>query len=88
MRVLILLAALLIGLGASARAANDVAAAQSVLRSQEQAFSRGDSAAAYSHAAPAIQRIFPDAETFTAIVRNSYAPVYRYNWHAGPLTGP
>jgi Domain of unknown function (DUF4864) len=68
MRVLILLAALLIGLGAPARAADDVAAA-------------------YSHAAPAIQGIFPDAETFMAIVRNSYAPVYRYNWHAGPLTG-
>jgi hypothetical protein len=78
MRVLILLAALLIGFGAPARAADDVAAAQSVIRSQEQAFSRDDSAAAYSHAAPAIQGIFPDAETFMAMVRNSYAPVYRH----------
>jgi hypothetical protein len=78
MRVLILLAALLIGLGTPARAADDVAAAQSVIRSQEQAFSRDDPAAAYSHAAPAIQSIFPDAETFMAMVRNSYAPVYRH----------
>jgi hypothetical protein len=78
MRVLILLAALLIGLGAPACAADDIAAAQSVIRSQEQAFSRDDPAAAYSHAAPAIQGIFPDAETFMAMVRNSYAPVYRH----------
>jgi hypothetical protein len=77
-RVLILLAALLIGLGEPACAADDVAAAQSVIRSQEQAFSRDDPAAAYSHAAPAIQAIFPDAETFMAMVRNSYAPVYRH----------
>jgi hypothetical protein len=78
MRALVLLIALLIGLSAPARAADDVAAAQSVIRSQEQAFSRDDPAAAYSHAAPAIQGIFPDAETFMAMVRNSYAPVYRH----------
>jgi hypothetical protein len=78
MRVLILLAVVLIGLGAPARAADDIATAQSVIRSQEQAFSRDDPAAAYSHAAPAIQGIFPDAETFMAMVRNSYAPVYRH----------
>jgi hypothetical protein len=77
-RVLILLAVLLIGLGTPACAADDVAAAQTVIRSQEQAFSRDDPAAAYSHAAPAIQGIFPDAETFMAMVRNSYAPVYRH----------
>ena len=78
MRALVLLIALLIGFSAPARAADDVAAAQSVIRSQEQAFSRDDPAAAYSHAAPAIQGIFPDAETFMAMVRNSYAPVYRH----------
>jgi hypothetical protein len=78
MRVLILLAVLLIGLGTPAFAADDVAAAQSVIRSQQQAFSRDDSAAAYSHAAPAIQGVFPDAETFMAMVRRSYAPVYRH----------
>jgi hypothetical protein len=78
MRALVLLIAFLISLGAPARSADDIAAAQSVIRSQEQAFSRDDPAAAYSHAAPAIQSIFPDAETFMAMVRNSYAPVYRH----------
>ena len=78
MRVLVLLAVVLIGLGAPTRAADDVATAQSVIRSQEQAFSRDDPAAAYSHAAPAIQGIFPDAETFMAMVRGSYAPVWRH----------
>jgi len=78
MRVLILLATVLIGLIAPACAADDVAAAQSVIRAQEQAFGRDDSAAAYSHAAAPIQQIFPDAETFMAMVRRSYAPVYRH----------
>ena len=78
MRVLILLAVMLTGISAPARAADDVATAQSVIRSQEQAFGRDDPAAAYSHAAPAIQGIFPDAETFMAMVRRSYAPVYRH----------
>src|ERR1700710_2024528 len=78
MRIMTLLIALVIGLSAPARAADEVAAAQSVIRSQEQAFSRDDPAAAYSHAAPAIQGVFPDAETFMAMVRNSYAPVYRH----------
>jgi len=78
MRALVLLVAFFIGLSAPACAADDVAAAQTVIRSQEQAFSRDDPAAAYSHAAPAIQHVFPDAETFMAMVRNSYAPVYRH----------
>jgi Domain of unknown function (DUF4864) len=78
MRVLILLGALLIGIIVPAGAADDIAAAQSVIRSQEQAFGRDDPAAAYSHAAPAIQGIFPDAETFMTMVRKSYAPVYRH----------
>jgi hypothetical protein len=77
-RALALLIAVLVGIAAPACAADDVAAAQSVIRSQEQAFSRDDSAAAYSHAAPAIQGLFPDAESFMAMVRNAYAPVYRH----------
>lgn len=78
MRALVLLAALLIGFTAPACAADDVAAAQNVIRSQEQAFSRDDPAAAYSYAAPAIQGVFPDAETFMAMVQRSYAPVFRH----------
>jgi len=78
MRALVLLIAFLIGLGAPACAADDVATAQTVIRSQEQAFSRDDPAAAYSYAAPAIRDIFSDAETFMAMVQRSYAPVYRH----------
>ena len=78
MRVLIVLAALLIGLCASARAADDIAAAQSVIRAQEQAFSRDDAAAAYSHAAPEIRQLFPQADIFMQMVRQGYAPVYRH----------
>ena len=78
MRTLVLLAACLIGLGVPAHAADDVATAQGVIRAQEQAFSRDDFATAYSHAAPAIRQIFPDPETFMAMVRKSYAPVWRH----------
>ena len=79
MRALFLLALVLISLAAPARAADDVvAAAQGVIRSQVEAFSRDDAAAAYSYAAPAIQEIFPQADIFMSMVRNSYAPVYRH----------
>ena len=78
MRIFVLLIALLIGLASPVRAADDVAAAQNVIRAQEQAFSRDDAAAAYSHAAPAIQEIFPQADIFMSMVRGSYAPVYRH----------
>ena len=78
MRALFLLAALLLSLAAPARAGDDVAAAQGVIRSQVEAFSRDDAAAAYSYAAPAIQEIFPQADIFMSMVRNSYAPVYRH----------
>lgn len=78
MRAFVLLVALLIGLGPPARAADDVAAAQNVIRSQVEAFARDDAAAAYSHAAPAIQEMLPEADMFMAMVRGSYAPVYRH----------
>jgi hypothetical protein len=78
MRAIFLLAALLISLAVPARAADDVAAAQGVIRSQVEAFSRDDAAAAFSHAAPAIQEIFPQADIFMSMVRNSYAPIYRH----------
>ena len=78
MRAFSLLAILLLSLAAPARAADDVAAAQRVIRSQIEAFSRDDAATAYSYAAPAIQEIFPQADIFMSMVRNSYAPVYRH----------
>jgi len=77
MRAALLLAALLLLLALPARAA-DVAAAQNVIRAQEQAFAHGDAAAAYSHAAPAIRQIFPQADIFMQMVQQGYAPVYRH----------
>jgi hypothetical protein len=78
MRALVLLAAFLIGLACPAAAADDVATAQGVIRSQTEALGRDDAAAAYSYAAPAIRELFPQAEIFMEMVRRSYAPVYRH----------
>jgi hypothetical protein len=78
MRTLVLLAALLLSLASPARAADDVATAQGVIRSQVEAFGHDDAAAAYSYAAPAIQDVFPQAESFLSMVRRGYAPVYRH----------
>src|SRR5260370_21874377 len=78
MRAFVLLAAFLIFLTAPAAAADDVAAAQGVIRSQAEAFSRDDAAAAYSYAAPPIKGIFPRAEISMSLVQQGYAPVYRH----------
>jgi Domain of unknown function (DUF4864) len=78
MRMLVLLATILIGLGSTASAADDVATAQSVIRSQEQALGHDDAATAYSYAAPAIRQLFPQADIFMYMVQNSYAPIYRH----------
>jgi hypothetical protein len=78
MRLVILLLALLLLVAPPADAADDVAAAQGVIRAQEQALIHDDAAAAYSYAAPTIKEIFPDADVFMSMVRDSYAPVYRH----------
>jgi hypothetical protein len=78
MRAFIVLVAMLMSLVAPARAGDDVNAAQTIIRSQEQAFAHDDADAAYSYAAPAIHRMFPDADEFMAMVRRGYAPVYRH----------
>jgi hypothetical protein len=78
MRAFVLLAALLIGLAAPVRAANDVTAAQTIINSQVEAFGRDDAATAYSYAAPAIQSMFPQADIFLSMVQRNYAPVYRH----------
>jgi len=78
MRIFILLVTVLIGLGSPALAGDDVAAAQVVIRSQEQALARDDAAAAYSYAAPAIHEIFPQADIFLQMVQHGYGPVYRH----------
>ena len=78
MRALVLLIALLLGFAAPARAADDVAAAQGIIRSQVEAIERDDAATAYSYAAPAIQNMFPQAEIFLGIVQRTYTPIYRH----------
>ena len=78
MRLSALLLAFLILLGAPARAGDDVATAQSVIRSQLEAFAHDDAVTAYSFASPGIQIMFPQADIFLGMVRNSYAPVYRH----------
>jgi hypothetical protein len=78
MRAIVLLLVLVVSFTLPAAAADDVAAAQSVIRAQEQAFGRDDAAAAYSHAAPAIKQIFPQADIFLQMVQQAYPPVYRH----------
>src|ERR1700756_5349801 len=78
MRFAALLSLALLTFAAPAFAADDVTSAQSVIRAQEQAFARGDAAAAYSYASPAIKRLFPQADIFMVMVQNSYAPVWRH----------
>jgi hypothetical protein len=75
MRAIALLAALLLNV---AHAGDNVTAAQGIVRTQEQAFSRDDTAAAYSYAAPAIHDLFPQADIFMSMVQRNYAPVYRH----------
>lgn len=77
MRALVLVVAFLLCLAAPVRA-DEIAAAQSVIRSQEQAFARDDAATAYAQAAPAIQEMFVNAEIFLQMVQQGYAPVYRH----------
>ncbi|KRR10667.1 topoisomerase II [Bradyrhizobium jicamae] len=77
MRAIVLLLALMLGFAAPAFA-DDVATAQGVIRAQEQAFASDDAAAAYSHAAPEIKQLFPQADIFMQMVRQGYAPVYRH----------
>ena len=78
MRIFALVIAVLIGTGLLARAGDDVATAQSVIKAQEEAFGRDDAATAYSFASPVIQNYFRNPDGFMFMVRNNYAPVYRH----------
>jgi hypothetical protein len=78
MRAIALLFVALFVFATPATAGDDVAAAQGVIRAQEQAFARDDAASAYSYAAPAIQQLFPQAGIFMTMVQSRYAPVYRH----------
>ena len=77
-RVLIFLIACLIGQAAFAATADDIGAAHSIIRSQEEAFTRDYAPTAYSFAAPGIQSFYRSPDGFMSMVRNGYAPVYRH----------
>jgi uncharacterized protein DUF4864 len=78
MRAFVLLTALLIGLAQPACAGDDAAAAQNIIRAQEQALAHDDAATAYSYAAPQIHGLFPQADIFMSMVQRGYPPVYRH----------
>lgn len=73
------LALLLLPLLAAGAFAGDaeIKAAQGTIGAQIEAFKRGDNAAAYDYAAPAIKNIFPTLEAFMGMVTSAYQPVYR-----------
>ena len=78
MRVVVLFIALMIGVAAPVRAADDKADAQAIILSQIDAFGRDDAAAAYSYASPLLHELFPQAEMFMGMVKSGYDPVYRH----------
>jgi len=78
MRALVLLTTLLLGLASPVRAADDVATAQGIIRSQVEALGRDDAATAYSYAAPGIRGMFPQADIFLDMVQRTYTPIYRH----------
>jgi hypothetical protein len=83
MRILIVVAAVLIGLlsPAAAQSEADRSAIQGVISQQLDAFLRDDGSAAYSFAAPNIQTMFPTQERFMDLVKRGYQPVYRSRSH-------
>jgi hypothetical protein len=54
----------------------EVKAMQSVVGAQLEAFREQRHQDAFSHAAPSIQAMFGDVDTFIQMVRRGYAPVY------------
>ena len=56
---------------------SDRAAIRDVISGQLEAFRRDDGPTAFGFAAPAIRRHFADVDTFMAMVRNGYEPIYR-----------
>jgi hypothetical protein len=78
MRILFLLIACLTVLATPVIADDDIAAAQTVIRSQERAMISDDAATAYSYAGPPITSMYREADTFMWMVRRGYAPVYRH----------
>ena len=75
--LIVLLVTMTLPLRADSLSAQDEARFRDVIADQIAAFRSDDGPRAYSHAAPAIRQIFPDADRFMAMVRQGYQPVYR-----------
>ena len=75
--IVLAIAMVLVALVPRLALADDAGDIQSVISGQLQAFKAGDGTAAYSFAAPNIQRMFPSQEAFMAMVEGGYAPVFR-----------
>jgi hypothetical protein len=73
-------AALAAALWVATASAQDSTADRSraIVERQFDAFARDDAQGAYALADPAIKQMFGDADQFMAMVRDSYAPVYRH----------
>ena len=78
LRTCLLLIALVFGLAARAENAAPPPEARALIERQLDAFAHDDAAGAYELASPTIQTMFKDPDTFMAMVRKSYAPVYRH----------
>jgi Domain of unknown function (DUF4864) len=57
--------------------ADDAADIKAVIESQLNAFATDNGPAAYAHAAPIVQGIFPTVDGFMSMVKKGYQPVYR-----------
>jgi Domain of unknown function (DUF4864) len=73
--VIIALFTLIAGPAIAGEAANTEP--QKTIQSQIEAFRAGDDARAYSFAAPTIQSYFPTVESFMAMVKGGYSPVWQ-----------
>lgn len=78
MRIFIGLVVLFLSFAPPVLAADDVATAQGIIRSQLDAMTRDDAASAYSYASPEIRGLFQEPDSFMTMVRRNYAPVYRH----------
>jgi hypothetical protein len=64
----------------------DRTAIRGVIERQIEAFRRDDGEAAFGFAAPSIRQMFGTVETFMAMVRDGYRPVYRPQaWRFGAV---
>lgn len=61
-----------------ARADESAPPTRALIERQLDAFAHDDAAAAYALAAPPLKQVFPDPDHFIAMVKASYAPVYRH----------